>query len=86
MLKIARQVYILHPGNLFNRIHPSQSGQEIRVSEDIISYNLQEPAGEGRIIKRIKVHGSTLGHSFNEVYYPTYNVCSQDTDAGIRVL
>jgi hypothetical protein len=85
MLKKKLQAYILHKGNLHNKVLSFLPGQEIRVSENIISSHLQEFAGEGRITKAIKVHDGTLSHSFNKVYYPTDNVCSQDIYAGIQV-
>ena len=75
MLKKERQAFILHQVNLHNKVLSSLLSQEIHVSEDTIRRDLQELADEGKIIK---VHGGALSHSFNEVYYPTDNVYSQD--------
>ena len=75
MLKKERQAYILHQVNLHNKVLSSLLSQEIRVSEDTIRRDLQELAEGGKIIK---VHGGALSHSFNEVYYHTDNVYSQD--------
>jgi DeoR/GlpR family transcriptional regulator of sugar metabolism len=75
MLKKERQAYILHQVNLHNKVLSSLLSHEINVSEDTIRRDLQELADEGKLIK---VHGGALSHSFNEVYYPTSNVYSQD--------
>jgi DeoR/GlpR family transcriptional regulator of sugar metabolism len=75
MLKKERQAFILHQVNLHNRVLSSMLSQEINVSEDTIRRDLHELADEGKIIK---VHGGALSHSFNEVYYPTSSVYSQD--------
>lgn len=75
MLKKERQAFILHQVNLHNKVLSSLLSHEINVSEDTIRRDLQELADEGKLIK---VHGGALSHSFNEVYYPTHNVYSQD--------
>jgi DeoR/GlpR family transcriptional regulator of sugar metabolism len=45
------------------------------VSEDTIRRDLQELAEEGKVIK---VHGGALSHSFNQVYFPSNGVYSQN--------
>ncbi len=74
MLKKERQAYILHQVNLHNKVLSSSLCQEIQVSEDTIRRDLQELADEGKIIK---VHGGALSPSFNQVYFPTNGVYSQ---------
>jgi DeoR/GlpR family transcriptional regulator of sugar metabolism len=75
MLKKERQAYILHQVNLHNKVLSSTLSTDINVSEDTIRRDLQELADEGKVIK---VHGGALSHSFNQVYYPSNNVYSQD--------
>ena len=75
MLKKERQAYILHQVNLHNKVLSSSLCSEISVSEDTIRRDLQELAEEGKIIK---VHGGALSHSFNQVYFPTDGVYSQN--------
>lgn len=75
MLKKERQAYILHQVNLHNKVLSAALCSEINVSEDTIRRDLQELAEDGKIIK---VHGGALSHSFNEVYYLTNGVYSQD--------
>ncbi len=75
MLKKERQAYILHQVNLHNKVLSASLCSEINVSEDTIRRDLQELADSGKIIK---VHGGALSHSFNEVYYLTNGVYSQD--------
>jgi len=75
MLKKERHAFILHQVNLHNKVLSSNLSQEINVSEDTIRRDLQELAEEGLIIE---VHGGALSPSFNEVYYPTGNVYSQN--------
>lgn len=75
MLKKERQAYILHQVNLHNKVLSSSLCAEINVSEDTIRRDLQELAEEGKIIK---VHGGALSHSFNQVYFPTDGVYSQN--------
>lgn len=75
MLKKERQAYILHQVNLHNRVLSSTLCTEISVSEDTIRRDLQELAEEGKVIK---VHGGALSHSFNQVYFPTNGVYSQN--------
>ncbi len=75
MLKKERQAYILHQVNLHNKVLSASLCSEINVSEDTIRRDLQELADKGKIIK---VHGGALSHSFNEVYYLTNGVYSQD--------
>lgn len=75
MLKKERQAYILHQVNLHNKVLSASLCNEINVSEDTIRRDLQELADKGKIIK---VHGGALSHSFNEVYYLTNGVYSQD--------
>lgn len=74
MLKKERQAYILHQVNLHNKVLSSSLCTEIDVSEDTIRRDLQELAGEGKVIK---VHGGALSHSFNQVYFPSNGVYSQ---------
>src|SRR6185436_13927756 len=74
MLKKERQAYILHQVNLHNKVLSSTLCSEIDVSEDTIRRDLQELAGEGKVIK---VHGGALSHSFNRVYFPSNGVYSQ---------
>ena len=74
MLKKERQAYILHQVNLHNKVLSSSLCLEVRVSEDTIRRDLQELADEGKIIK---VHGGALSPSFNQVYFPTNGVYSQ---------
>jgi DeoR/GlpR family transcriptional regulator of sugar metabolism len=74
MLKKERQAYILHQVNLHNKVLSSSLCNEINVSEDTIRRDLQELAGEGKIIK---VHGGALSPSFNHVYFPSNGVYSQ---------
>jgi len=74
MLKKERQAYILHQVNLHNKVLSSSLCLEIKVSEDTIRRDLQELAEEGKIIK---VHGGALSPSFNQVYFPTNGVYSQ---------
>jgi DeoR/GlpR family transcriptional regulator of sugar metabolism len=74
MLKKERQAYILHQVNLHNKVLSSSLCTEINVSEDTIRRDLQELAGEGKVIK---VHGGALSHSFNEVHFPSNGVYSQ---------
>ena len=68
MLKKERQAYILHQVNLHNKVLSSSLCTEINVSEDTIRRDLQELAGDGKVIK---VHGGALSHSFNHVYFST---------------
>ncbi|MBC7874369.1 MAG: DeoR/GlpR transcriptional regulator [Ferruginibacter sp.] len=75
MLKKERQAYILHQVNLHNKVLSSSLCTEIQVSEDTIRRDLQELAEEGKVIK---VHGGALSHSFNQVYFPTNGVYSQN--------
>ncbi|MFZ9386684.1 MAG: DeoR/GlpR family DNA-binding transcription regulator [Chitinophagaceae bacterium] len=75
MLKKERQAFILHQVNLHNKVLSSSLCSEIRVSEDTIRRDLQELADEGKIIK---VHGGALSPSFNQVYFPTNGVYSQN--------
>jgi DeoR/GlpR family transcriptional regulator of sugar metabolism len=75
MLKKERQAYILHQVNLHNKVLSASLCSEINVSEDTIRRDLQELADDGKIIK---VHGGALSHSFNEVYYLSNGVYSQD--------
>lgn len=75
MLKKERQAYILHQINLHNRVLSSSLCSEISVSEDTIRRDLQELSDEGKLIK---VHGGALSHSFNQVYFPSDGVYSQD--------
>jgi DeoR/GlpR family transcriptional regulator of sugar metabolism len=75
MLKKERQAYILHQVNLHNKVLSASLCNEINVSEDTIRRDLQELAESGKIIK---VHGGALSPSFNEVYYLTNGVYSQD--------
>lgn len=75
MLKKERQAYILHQVNLHNKVLSSLLCSEINVSEDTIRRDLQELAEEGKVIK---VHGGALSHSFNQVYFPTNGVYSQN--------
>lgn len=75
MLKKERQAYILHQVNLHNRVLSSTLCTEINVSEDTIRRDLHELAEEGKVIK---VHGGALSHSFNQVYFPTDGVYSQN--------
>ena len=74
MLKKERQAYILHQVNLHNKVLSSSLCTEINVSEDTIRRDLQELAGEGKVIK---VHGGALSHSFNHVSFPWSEVYSQ---------
>lgn len=80
MLKKERQAYILHQVNLHNKVLSSSLCNEIRVSEDTIRRDLQELADEGKIIK---VHGGALSPSFNQVYFPTNGVYSQNQKKSI---
>ena len=75
MLKKERQAYILHQVNLHNKVLSSLLCTEISVSEDTIRRDLQELATEGKVIK---VHGGALSHSFNQVYFSTNGVYSQN--------
>jgi len=75
MLKKERQAYILHQVSLHNKVLSSSLCTEINVSEDTIRRDLQELAEEGKIIK---VHGGALSHSFNQVYFPSDRVYSQN--------
>ena len=75
MLKKERQAYILHQVNLHNKVLSASLCNEINVSEDTIRRDLQELAETGKLIK---VHGGALSPSFNEVYYLTNGVYSQD--------
>ena len=75
MLKKERQAFILHQVNLHNKVLSSSLCTEINVSEDTIRRDLQELAEEGKVIK---VHGGALSHSFNQVYFPTNGVYSQN--------
>ncbi len=75
MLKKERQAYILHQVNLHNKVLSSSLCTEINVSEDTIRRDLQELADEGKVIK---VHGGALSYSFNQVYFPTNGVYSQN--------
>lgn len=75
MLKKERQAYILHQVNLHNKVLSSSLCTEINVSEDTIRRDLQELADEGKVIK---VHGGALSHSFNQVYFSTNGVYSQN--------
>jgi DeoR/GlpR family transcriptional regulator of sugar metabolism len=75
MLKKERQAYILHQVNLHNKVLSSSLCTEIHVSEDTIRRDLQELAEEGKVIK---VHGGALSHSFNQVYFSTNGVYSQN--------
>lgn len=75
MLKKERQAYILHQVNLHNKVLSSSLCTEINVSEDTIRRDLQELSNEGKVIK---VHGGALSHSFNDVYFPSNEVYSQN--------
>ncbi len=75
MLKKERQAYILHQVNLHNKVLSSSLCTEIHVSEDTIRRDLQELSEEGKVIK---VHGGALSHSFNQVYFSTNGVYSQN--------
>lgn len=75
MLKKERQAYILHQVNLHNKVLSSSLCSDINVSEDTIRRDLQELAEGGKIIK---VHGGALSHSFNQVYFPSEGVYSQN--------
>ncbi|MDZ4807574.1 MAG: DeoR/GlpR family DNA-binding transcription regulator [Bacteroidota bacterium] len=75
MLKKERQAFILHQVNLHNKVLSSSLCTEINVSEDTIRRDLQELADEGKVIK---VHGGALSHSFNQVYFSTNGVYSQN--------
>lgn len=75
MLKKERQAFILHQVNLHNKVLSSSLCTEIKVSEDTIRRDLQELSEEGKVIK---VHGGALSHSFNQVYFPTNGVYSQN--------
>ena len=75
MLKKERQAYILHQVNLHNKVLSSSLCTEINVSEDTIRCDLQELSEEGKVIK---VHGGALSHSFNQVYFSTNGVYSQN--------
>ena len=75
MLKKERQAYILHQVNLHNKGLSSSLCTEINVSEDTIRRDLQELSEEGKVIK---VHGGALSHSFNQVYFSTNGVYSQN--------
>ena len=75
MLKKERQAYILHQVNLHNKALSSSLCTEINVSEDTIRRDLQELSEEGKVIK---VHGGALSHSFNQVYFSTNGVYSQN--------
>ncbi|MBK6383934.1 MAG: DeoR/GlpR transcriptional regulator [Chitinophagaceae bacterium] len=75
MLKKERQAYILHQVNLHNKVLSSSLCTEINVSEDTIRRDLQELSEEGKVIK---VHGGALSHSFNQVYFSTNGVYSQN--------
>ena len=48
---------------------------QIDLVQDTIRRDLQELAEEGKVIK---VHGGALSHSFNQVYFPTNGVYSQN--------
>ena len=69
MLKKERQAYILHRINLHKKVLSAQLSNEINVSEDTIRRDLQELAGEGKIIK---VHGGALSHSFGNNGFVSY--------------
>jgi DeoR/GlpR family transcriptional regulator of sugar metabolism len=73
MLKRERQAYILHQLNLHNKVLSSSLCSEIQVSEDTIRRDLQELAGEGKIIK---VHGGALSQSFSQFHFPSSNFYS----------
>ncbi|MBK9569015.1 MAG: DeoR/GlpR transcriptional regulator [Chitinophagaceae bacterium] len=75
MLKKERQAFILHQVNLHNKVLSSSLCTDINVSEDTIRRDLQELAEEGKVIK---VHGSALSRSFNQVYFSTNGVYSQN--------
>ncbi|MBK7560707.1 MAG: DeoR/GlpR transcriptional regulator [Chitinophagaceae bacterium] len=75
MLKKERQAFILHQVNLHNKVLSSSLCTDINVSEDTIRRDLQELAEEGKVIK---VHGGALSHSFNQVYFSTNGVYSQN--------
>ena len=75
MLKKERQAFILHQVNLHNKVLSSSLCTEIKVSEDTIRRDLQELSEEGKVIK---VHGGALSHSFNQVYFSTNGVYSQN--------
>jgi len=75
MLKKERQAFILHQVNLHNKVLSSALCTEINVSEDTIRRDLQELSETGKVIK---VHGGALSHSFNDVYFPSNIVYSQN--------
>lgn len=75
MLKKERQAYILHQVNLHNKVLSSSLCSEINVSEDTIRRDLHELADEGKVIK---VHGGALSQSFNQVYFSSNGVYSQN--------
>jgi len=75
MLKKERQAFILHQVNLHNKVLSSALCTEINVSEDTIRRDLQELSETGKVIK---VHGGALSHSFNDVYFPSSIVYSQN--------
>src|ERR1700730_6201652 len=74
MLKKERQTHILHRVNVHNRVLSLDLSHEMQVSEDTIRRDLNELAGQGRIIK---VHGGALSKSFHSSLQPT-DVYSQD--------
>jgi DeoR/GlpR family transcriptional regulator of sugar metabolism len=80
MLKKERQAYILHQINLHNKVLSSSLCTEINVSEDTIRRDLQELSDDGKVIK---VHGGALSHSFNQVYFSTNGVYSQNQKKAI---
>jgi DeoR/GlpR family transcriptional regulator of sugar metabolism len=82
MLKKERQAYILKQVNLHNKVLSSTLCSAIHVSEDTIRRDLQELAEEGKVIK---VHGGALSHSFNEVYFPSTGVYSQEQKRAIAL-
>ena len=75
MLKRERQAYIVHQVNLHNKVLSNALSTEIEVSEDTIRRDLQELNEKGKLIK---VHGGALSHSFNQVYFSTNGVYSQN--------
>ncbi len=62
MLKRERQAFILRQVNLHNKVLSVDLSQEMKVSEDTIRRDLNEMAGQNKLIK---VHGGALSKSFH---------------------
>lgn len=73
MLKRERQAYILRQVNLHNKVLSADLSQHINVSDDTIRRDLQELAGEGKLIK---VHGGALSPSFHHGHQAAIDVYS----------